>query len=228
MSDKIGVEHERGRAAVSETRNKVLTVGHSTLALDQFLVQLEGAGVTAVADVRSSPFSRRVPHFNRDELRVALKHRGIKYVFLGKELGGRPRDESLYCEGVADYEKMAREPAFLKALERVAAGADEHRIALMCSEHNPLDCHRCLLVGRALSERDVPLGHILTNGRIADQHEIEDKLLGALGDTTRDMFLSREERLASAYKSRAKAVAYRKLSPEMAEASTASWHNYGP
>lgn len=217
MNGRIEKAQKR-KGYVSETRNSVLTIGHSTMALDSFLALLELARVTAVADVRSSPFSRRVPHFSRDELRAALKQHGIKYVFLGRELGGRPRDDGLYHDGIANYEKMAREPAFLKGIERVITGADEHRIALMCSEHNPLDCHRCLLVGRALSQRHVAVEHILGNGRIADQSDVEDKLLSVSGDTTRDMFLTREERLASAYEARARAVAYRKPSPEMAEA----------
>jgi uncharacterized protein (DUF488 family) len=194
---------------------------------------LEKAGVTAIADVRSSPFSRRAPHFSRDEFRATLKERGIKYVFLGKELGGRPRASSLYCDGVADYEKMAEEPAFLKGIERVMSGAKEHAIALMCSEHNPLDCHRCLLVGRVLAARMVSLGHILNNGKIAEQEEIEEKLLGLSGDSTADMFSSREDRLAKAYKTRAKNVAYREPQPEAAQTeseagqpASPNWYDY--
>jgi uncharacterized protein (DUF488 family) len=189
------------------------------MALETFLTLLTKAGVTVVADVRSSPFSRRFPHFNRESVRAELKQHDIKYVFLGKELGGRPRADHLYCNGVADYEKMALERAFLKGIERVIAGSNEHRLTLMCSEHNPLDCHRCLLVGRALSERKIRLGHILTSGEIVDQSDIEEKLLSASGDTTGDMFSTREERLAAAYRLRAKSVAYRKPSLGMAEAT---------
>ena len=90
-----------------ENANKVLTIGHSTLPIGAFLAMFEKAGVTAIADARSSPFSRRMPHFSRNELRASLKECGIKYVFLGKELGGRPRTSALYCDGIADYEKMA-------------------------------------------------------------------------------------------------------------------------
>ena len=107
----------------------------------------------AVADVRSSPYSRHSPHFSRDELRAELRSEGISYVFLGNELGGRPKDRRFYCEGVADYEKMAQTPEFKTGLDRVIEGARKYRIALMCSEHDPLDCHRCLLVGRALAQR---------------------------------------------------------------------------
>lgn len=211
---------------MSENASRVLTIGHSTLPLDAFLTMLDKAGVTAVADVRSSPFSRRVPHFSRNELRAALKGRGIKYVFLGKELGGRPRASTLYCDGIADYEKMALEPDFLKGIDRVISGAKEHTVALLCSEHNPLDCHRCLLVGRALSERDIPLGHILNNGRVLDQHEIEERLLALSGSPIDDMFASRHDRLARAYKLRARNVAYREPEPAMGESTSPNWHDY--
>lgn len=226
MNDEI----DNGEAGnpVPENANKVLTIGHSTLLLDAFLTMLERAGVTAIADVRSSPFSRRMPHFSRNELRAALKECGIKYVFLGKELGGRPHASFLYCDGIADYEKMALEPDFHKGIDRVISGAKEHKIALMCSEHNPLDCHRCLLVGRALAERGVPLGHILNNGKIVEQHDIEEKLLALSNGTADDMFATRQERLARAYRLRARNVAYREPRPEMAESAASSRYDYAP
>jgi uncharacterized protein (DUF488 family) len=194
--------------------NKVLTIGHSTLSFETFLSMLKAAGVTAVVDVRSSPVSRRMPHFNRDELEAALNEHGVEYRFLGKELGGRPRASDLYCDGIADYEKMAREPAFETGLKRVIKGAKEHTIALMCSEHNPLDCHRCLLVGRALAERNIPVGHILSSGQIIEQRDIEEKLLALIDTPMNDMFDSHratggEGRLAVAYRQRSLAVAYR-------------------
>ena len=213
---------------MTENVNKMLTIGHSTLPLGVFLTMLQKAGVTAVADVRSSPFSRRMPHFSRDELRAALKECRIKYVFLGKELGGRPRASTLYCDGIANYEKMAVEPDFLEGIDRVISGAKEHSVALMCSEHNPLDCHRCLLVGRALSERHIPLGHILNNGKIVDQRDIDEKLLTLSDSATDDMFATRQERLANAYRLRARNVAYREPRPEMAVSEASNRYDYAP
>ena len=211
---------------MAASENRVFTIGHSTLAIRTFLNLLRKAEITAVADVRSSPFSRRMPHFSRNELRATLKENGMKYVFLGKELGGRPSTQNLFCDGVADYEKMALEPAFLEGIERVASGSKEHTVALMCSEHNPLDCHRCLLVGRVLAERQLPLSHILNSGRIADQREIEDKLLGAAESATDDMFSPRGDRLAKAYRLRAKNVAYREVPSEMAEQTIMDRYSY--
>jgi uncharacterized protein (DUF488 family) len=85
----------------------ILTIGHSRHSLERFIASLEGAGATAVADVRSAPVSRFSPHFNKAALAASLAARSIDYIFLGKELGGRPARPELYSEGVADYGKMA-------------------------------------------------------------------------------------------------------------------------
>ncbi|MBZ9661395.1 DUF488 domain-containing protein [Mesorhizobium sp. ESP-6-4] len=194
-------------------RREILTIGHSTLSYEQFLHLLRRAGVTAVADVRSAPYSRHFPHFNRDALRQELRQDNIDYRFVGEKLGGRPADKTFFCEGVADYERMAMAPAFKQGLELVVEGAKKHRIAIMCSEHDPLDCHRCLLVSRALAERGMLIKHILSDGSIVGHNEIVERLLrleGKLGD---DLFLSQSERLAAAYRKRARKVAYAERPP---------------
>jgi uncharacterized protein (DUF488 family) len=187
---------------------EVLTIGHSTHSWERFLSLLRSANVTAIADVRTSPYSRLYPHFNREDLRHELRLDGISYVFLGKELGGRPSERRFYCEGVADYEKMAQSSEFYRGLDRVAEGAKKYRIALMCSERDPLDCHRCLLVARALADRGLRVSHILDNGGSVSQNEIEEKLLKLSGGNNEDFFVPHEERLAAAYRQRARKVAF--------------------
>jgi len=184
------------------------SIGHSTHTYERFLDLLRQAGVTAIADVRTSPFSRHFPQFNKDALRNELKMDDIAYSFLGKELGGRPAGRQYYCDGIADYERMAQSSEFQHGIDRVVEGARKYRIALMCSEHDPLDCHRCLLVGRALATREVSVKHILANGRIVDHTEIEERLLRSERREGEDLFLSPEERLAQAYRERARKVAY--------------------
>jgi uncharacterized protein (DUF488 family) len=186
----------------------VLTIGHSTHTYERFLKLLRGAGVTAVADVRTSPYSRHFPQFNRDTLKQELRADNIAYSFLGKELGGRPSGHQFYCEGVADYEKMASTEEFRKGLDRVVEGTKKYRIAMMCSEHDPLDCHRCLLVARALTERGVEVKHVLSDGRLVSQSDIENRLLDIAGRENDDMFAPREERLGDAYRRRARKVAF--------------------
>ncbi|MGP0089678.1 MAG: DUF488 family protein [Xanthobacteraceae bacterium] len=186
----------------------ILTIGHSTHPWERFVALLRGAGVTALADVRTAPYSRRFPQFDRDELRGRLDEAGIKYVFLGKELGGRPSNPRFFCDGVADYEKMAAAPEFQQGLERVIEGARKYQVALLCSEHDPLDCHRCLLVARALAGRGVDIGHILPGGETVSQARIEDRLLELAGRNVGDLFAPRDERLALAYRDRARKVAF--------------------
>jgi uncharacterized protein (DUF488 family) len=192
----------------------VWTIGHSAHSWERFISLLRNAGITAIADVRTSPYSRFSPHFNRDDVRNELKADGISYVFLGKELGGRPASQRFFCEGVADYEKMAQTEDFKKGVERVIEGAKKYNIALMCSEQDPLDCHRCLLVGRALADRGVQVRHIQGNGAIATQAQIEDGLLELSGRSADDMFAPREERLATAYRDRARKVAFAQPQPD--------------
>jgi uncharacterized protein (DUF488 family) len=193
---------------MQDTEITVWTVGHSTHPYARFLELLRAASITAVADVRTAPFSRHFPQFNKDALQTELRMDGIAYSFLGKELGGRPTGSQYYCDGVADYERMARSPDFARGLQRVLDGARKYRIALMCSEHDPLDCHRCLLVGRALAARGAAVKHILADGAIADHREIEERLLKSEGRHGDDLFLSPEERLVEAYRKRARKVAY--------------------
>jgi uncharacterized protein (DUF488 family) len=188
--------------------NTIWTIGHSTHDYERFIGLLRSAEITAIADVRSVPHSRHFSHFNRDVLKDQLRTDGIAYSFLGSELGGRPRSGTFYCEGVADYEKMATAGDFKAGLERVIEGAGRYRIALMCSEHDPLDCHRCLLVGRALVERSHNVEHILSNGQIVSHDNIEERLLDMAGARSGDLFLGHVERLAVAYRQRAMKVAY--------------------
>jgi uncharacterized protein (DUF488 family) len=187
----------------------ILTIGHSRHSLERFLSLLDAAQVTAVADVRSAPASRFSPQFNTNALAAALAQRGIAYLFLGKELGGRPERPELYTQGRADYEKMAAAAEFRAGLAQLLDAAERHRVAAMCAEADPLDCHRCLLVGRVLAAAGRAVAHILASGEIASQAEIEDRLLETEHLADDDLVMrSRAARLAEAYRSRNRKVAY--------------------
>jgi uncharacterized protein (DUF488 family) len=187
----------------------LFTIGHSNFAAERFVALLRDVGVKAVADVRSIPASRFCPWFSAKNLAPLLAGARIGYSFFGDELGGRPRDRLLYCDGVADYEAMARRPSFQADLGRVLAIAAEQRPCLMCSERDPLDCHRCLLVARALAGRGVTIGHIRHDGGIESHAAVERRLLELAGEDS-DLFATgQDERLAAAYRRRARTVAYR-------------------
>ncbi len=187
---------------------QIWTIGHSNHSYDRFRDLLRAAEITAVADVRTAPFSRRFPHFNADQLGSNLHQDGITYISLGKQLGGRPASRALYRDDVADYEAMAATSEFREGLDRLIDGAHRHRIALMCSEQNPLDCHRCLLVGRALSQHGVQVNHLLADGRTMSHPDIEQELLRLTGRDKEDLLISRDERLAAAYRERARKAAF--------------------
>jgi uncharacterized protein (DUF488 family) len=184
----------------------LLTIGHSNHSADRFVALLTSAGVTAVADVRSVPSSRWCPWFSGRALAERLARESIAYLALGDALGGRPHDPKFYCDGVVDYDAMAAAPAFLAGLDRVADATQRHRLCLMCREREPLDCHRCLLVARALAGRGLSLGHILADGTIEPQAETEQRLL-ALAGADKDLFRDRPALLADAYRRRARTVA---------------------
>ncbi|HXW42760.1 MAG TPA: DUF488 domain-containing protein [Xanthobacteraceae bacterium] len=185
------------------------SIGHSNMTAERFLAMLGAAGVDAVADVRSIPASRFCPWFSAKNLAASLAGQGIAYLSYGETLGGRPRHPKLYCDGVADYEAMARQPDLAAALTRLAADAARWRVCLMCAEREPLDCHRCLLVARALAARGLAVGHILHDGTVEPHAATERRLLELAGDDS-DLFApGQHEHLAAAYRRRARAVAYR-------------------
>src|SRR3954464_11278721 len=155
----------------------------------------------------------------------------LAYLQLGNELGGRPRDPQLYCDGIADYEAMARRPEFCAGLDRVIDETRRHRVCLLCSEREPLDCHRCLLVGRALAERGVTPGHIRADGTIEPHAMTEQRLLKLAGGEA-DLFGDPAARLADAYRQRARRVAatvilYRYRSPTTLRSCAAAFRLTG-
>jgi|SRR5579883_555214 uncharacterized protein (DUF488 family) len=186
----------------------VFTVGHSTHSFDGLVELLKRHGVTAVADVRSAPFSKFNPQFNKNVLERDLKLKGIKYVFLGRELGARSNDPSCYENGRVQYARLARTSQFRQGIERIMRGAQEHRIALMCAERDPLECHRTLLVARALDEQGVNVSHILGDGRLETHRDAMNRLLDLTGLPRNDLFRSREELIAEALAKQEEKVAY--------------------
>jgi len=186
----------------------VLTIGHSIHSLDVFVKLLHQHDVTALADVRSTPYSRANPQFNRETLEHHLKAQGIKYVFLGAELGARSNDLTCYEHGRVQYGRLARTDLFRSGIDRVIKGATEYRIALMCAEKEPLDCHRTILVARALTELGVTVQHILADGRLESHDATMERLLKVVGLRDHDLFRSRDELMAEALGRQEQKVAY--------------------
>jgi uncharacterized protein (DUF488 family) len=186
----------------------IFTIGHSTHSLAAFVALLQAHGVSMLGDVRSAPFSRFNPQFNKTDLETGLKRHGIGYMFLGRELGARSNDPSCYENGRVRYERLARTDAFRQGIERVMCALQEHRLALMCAEKEPLDCHRTLLVARALEAEGLSIAHILGDGRLETHGDAMERLLDVTGLPHEDLFCSHQELIAQALARQEERIAY--------------------
>jgi uncharacterized protein (DUF488 family) len=140
--------------------------------MPEFAAALSSAGVTHLVDVRTAPYSRFKPEFSRERLAAALEAHGIRYVFMGRELGGQPG-------GKPDYAQMPLRPAFLEGIARLEAGREGgHRLALMCAEAKPQACHRTKLVAEELVAQGVPVAHIDEHGDLRSHAEIMQLMTG--------------------------------------------------
>ena len=190
------------------TETRIFTVGHSTHALEDFVSLLKQHSVDAVADVRSVPYSRWQPQYNREDLTEDLKARGIAYVFLGKELGARSDDPKCYENGRVQYRSLAETPLFQSGIKRVRDGSRHKRIALMCAEKDPLDCHRTILVARELVASGVDVAHILEDGSLEPHDETMKRLSEQLRLPAQDLFLTADELEDRAYAAQEQRIAY--------------------
>ena len=193
---------------------QVYTVGHSTHSIEGFISLLQRHEIEVVADVRSRPYSGRFPHFSRDSVQRSLGAAGIKYVFLGRELGARREESEVYVSGQAEYQRIAKLPAFAEGIDRLLTGLSKYRVAVMCAEQDPLTCHRTILVCHELKKYEVEIKHIERTGKLEDNDVAERRLiaeeLGNLGQD--DMFATRPDApdlLERAYRKRAGLIAYR-------------------
>lgn len=186
----------------------IFTVGHSNHSLSGFLDLLTLHNISALADVRSQPVSTYTPHFSRTALEPQLGKVGISYVFLGKQLGGRSSNPACYEQGRLQYSRLACEPSFETGIARLKTGAQQFKLAVMCSEKDPLGCHRALLVGRRLHQDGLFVQHIRADGLLESHNALELRLLVLCGLTEGDMFRSREECIADAYQLQGSRVAH--------------------
>lgn len=178
----------------------IYSIGHSDHAMDALLELLKAHGVEAVADVRSTPRSRRFPQFSQDILSAALRDAGLAYVAMGDALGGLTSSAMKREMRGTGYEAMATTASFRAGLARLIAGAQRFRIAMLCAEKKPLECHRALLVGRALHSGGVSVEHILADGSAKTHGSLETELLAGFGLGENDLFASPSQRLTLAYR----------------------------
>lgn len=154
--------------------NFIYTIGHSNASAEFFLRLLQKSGINCVVDVRSVPYSKHTPQFNQNELKRFLFNHDISYVPMGEEFGARREDLSLYTNGYLDFEKTERSALFLKGIDRVKQGLKKAMIiAIMCTEKDPLECHRFSLVARAFRKHGMDVRHILHDENVVSHQELE-------------------------------------------------------
>lgn len=197
---------------------KLFTVGHSQYTPDYFKKILEKNGINFVLDVRSTPYSKFAEQFNRENIQVFLRKNNINYSYMGKYFGARPTDLSLYTtEGYLDFEKVSQSELFNIGVENVILGLEHgNRIALMCTEKDPIDCHRAIMVARAFDLKGIEVSHILPDGNIQTQRELDNRLLDLyFGDREQlsifnyNTEITDDEYLVQAYRKRNEQIGYR-------------------
>ena len=193
----------------SVKKRTIYTIGHSTHEIRNCISLLKRHRINAVADVRSVPYSRHYPQFNRENLIDSLRVHGIEYVFLGKELGARTDNPECYENGRVKYRLLAGTKLFREGIEWIRKDSKHRKIALMCAEKDPLDCHRTILVARELVKVGLDIAHILADGRV-ERHDVAMKrLLEQLGmGGQRDLFLTEEQLMDKAYTVKERRIAY--------------------
>ena len=158
-------------------QENLFSIGHGNKSIEKFIEELKNFNIKYLIDIRSKPYSKFNQQFNQDELKDSLSQENIKYTFLGKELGGVPEDPSCYTEGNVDYDKLKKKTIFKDGLKRLITADDKSiKVAIMCSESKPEECHRAKLIGEELTKFDINLNHITKDQAketiIIDQKEV--------------------------------------------------------
>lgn len=166
----------------------IYTIGHGNKKIDQFIFELKSFNIQYLLDIRSKPFSKWSPQFNKDALSNALKDVDVTYVFVGDTLGGLPADNSCYDHnGKVIYDFVRTKPFFLKGLKRLTTAHDKRiNLAMMCSESKPEECHRSKLIGEELLKKEISLKHIVSRNIIKSQQVVMNEI--TKGKNTIDLF----------------------------------------
>lgn len=197
---------------------EIYTIGHTKHKIEYFIYLLHQNKINCIVDVRSTPFSKFTPQYNKDILRKELNMKGIHYIHMGKEFGARRDNKLLYNEqGYLDFEKTRRDKDFLIGVDRLIDGCNKgFKIALMCTEKDPFDCHRSIMVSKGLVDRGFTIKHIIPESKIQTQEEIEKRLLDKYFENrfqiSMDSLLgeqiSEQEMIEEAYRRRNKEIGY--------------------
>ncbi|WP_372759039.1 DUF488 family protein [Litorivivens sp.] len=189
----------------------LFSIGYATKPIETFLEQLRNHQITVIADVRSVPYSKAFHDYHRENLIQHLRAAGIRYVYLGEELGPRSPCDAHYEKGQVQFDRLQRSERFLKGIERLLNGLNKgFRIALLCAEKDPAVCHRSLLIGHYLQrEHALSIEHINHAGALESEVELERRLMDETG-VVPDMLMGETESLEQAWREQSRRCAYRR------------------
>ena len=192
---------------------KIYTIGHSTHTLERFTALLYAHRIQCIVDVRSMPYSRWQPVYNRENIARDLPKWGIQYCYAGAKLGVRSPDPACYEQGRVVYSRLAATPDFEKGIATLKELAAQKSTAIMCAEQEPLECHRTLLVARRLIGVGIGVEHIHADGSLETHHQAMLRLLDLFKIPAEDLFRSTEEIIEEACLKQEKRVAW--VNPEL-------------
>lgn len=193
---------------MEQYNNIIYTIGYAEHAIESFIATLKKFNITAIADVRSQPYSRFKPEFNRENLKKALINNRIEYVFLGENIGARIKAPECYINGQANYELISEHPFFQKGINRLLKGMKKYSIALMCAEKDPINCHRTILICKQLKKYKIQICHIIDSNTFENHTETEFRLMKLFHLEQPALFMKDSERLEEAYHRQAEKIAY--------------------
>ncbi|MCT4605739.1 MAG: DUF488 domain-containing protein [Marinisporobacter sp.] len=196
----------------------IYTIGHTNYSIENFVKLIRLYNINCIVDVRSTPFSKYTPQFNRKDLKITLNQKGVHYIYMGIEFGARRNEQYLYTsQGYLDFEKTIKNKVFLQGVRRLVDGCEKgFNISLMCTEKDPFDCHRSIMVGKGLKDNGFDVKHIFPNGNVQTQEQIEQRLLDKYFKNRFQVSLEsffekqmdEEEMIAEAYRKRNKEIGY--------------------
>lgn len=197
-------------------KDMLYTIGHSQHKTEYFIEMLNEYNINYILDVRSTPYSQFASEYNRENIKATLSGAGIQYAFMGNYFGARQEDRSLYTsEGYLDFDKVRKSARFQLGLHSVVKGIKSgNKIALMCTEKEPIECHRAIMVARTFFEIGIDVQHILQNKELQSHAELNRQLLDIYYPDRYQISLfseknrSEEENLIEAYKLQNRKIGY--------------------
>jgi len=186
----------------------IYTIGYSCFTIDGFISLLKKHQITAIADVRSIPYSQFKPEFNREALINYLRKKNIMYVFLGDHCGARIDAPECYINGKADYTLISKHAKFQEGIARLHKGMQRYKIALMCAEKDPISCHRTILICKNLRSVDIKILHLWCDGTIEDHRVTEKRLMKLYNLDQPNLYLTEAQSLEEAYNLQGEKIAY--------------------